>query len=429
MTHATTTLAALPHTLPACPNARVALFAFRRMGAHGLADARAAHALFTAFGESFRRPLMLVRAPSGLKERISRMSRRTCFSPSRAAYLGVRWRSPMSRHCLPTTDILGPNPAVRWRWPNWRRISISRRHCSPATATRISASEWEITARATLFNGAGALPGATATVRSQQTSESTGQGSATPSGVPGAASNQPPAQAAAPINGASAPLQAANSATTGGTSRRDAVTNYEVDKTVRVTRSATGNIRRLTAAVVLNHRTVTDAKGKTTTQPIPQEELDKLTALVRESIGADDKRGDSIKVINTPFQVPKEDVDNTPIWKQPETVDLIRTLAVPGALTLAALIVVFGAIRPAIHAAKPQPKPEAEANRLNASVDDALELPAIAGGNGPIVVGADGQELPALGAPGTDQRLETARQLAKDNPMAMANLVRGWMNN
>ena len=150
---------------------------------------------------------------------------------------------------------------------------------------------------------------------------------------------------------------------------------------------------------------------------------------MRESIGADDKRGDSIKVINTPFQVPKEEVDSTPLWKQPETVDLIRTLAVPGALTLAALIVVFGAIRPAIHAAKPQPKPEAEASRLNASVDDALELPAIAGGNGPIVVGADGQELPALGAPGTDQRLETARQLAKDNPMAMANLVRGWMNN
>lgn len=270
---------------------------------------------------------------------------------------------------------------------------------------------------------------ATATVRSQQTSESTGQGSATPSGVPGAASNQPPTPATAPVNGASAPLQAANGSTASSTSRRDAVTNYEVDKTVRVTRSATGNIRRLTAAVVLNHRTVTDAKGKTTTQPIPQEELDKLTSLVRESIGADDKRGDSIKVINTPFQVPKEEVDNTPMWKQPETVDLIRTLAVPGALTLAALIVVFGAIRPAIHAAKPQPKPEAEANRLNASVDDALELPAIAGGNGPIVVGADGQELPALGAPGTDQRLETARQLAKDNPMAMANLVRGWMNN
>ncbi len=56
------TLAALPHALPACPNARVALFAMRRMGAHGLADARAAQAMLTAFGESFRRPLTLLRA-------------------------------------------------------------------------------------------------------------------------------------------------------------------------------------------------------------------------------------------------------------------------------------------------------------------------------------------------------------------------------
>jgi flagellar M-ring protein FliF len=273
---------------------------------------------------------------------------------------------------------------------------------------------------------------ATATVRSQQTSESSGQGSATPSGVPGASSNQPPAQAAAPINGASAPLQVANGATGIGTTRRDAVTNFEVDKTVRVTRSATGNIRRLTAAVVLNHRTLTDAKGKTTTQPISQEELDKLTSLVRESIGADEKRGDSIKVINTPFQVPKEDVDTTPMWKQPETVDLIRTLAVPGALTLAALIVVFGAIRPAIQAARPQPLSEAESNRLHAVIDDPQELPGMASGHGPLMIGADGQALPALGAPGNseiDPRLETARKLAKDNPLAMAGVVRGWMNN
>ena len=56
------TATALPHPLPACANARIALFAMRRMGAHGLADARAAHALFTAFGEGFRRPLMLMRA-------------------------------------------------------------------------------------------------------------------------------------------------------------------------------------------------------------------------------------------------------------------------------------------------------------------------------------------------------------------------------
>jgi hypothetical protein len=53
---------ALPHALPECPNARVVLFAMRRMGANGLSDARAAHGFFTAFGEAFRRPLMLMRA-------------------------------------------------------------------------------------------------------------------------------------------------------------------------------------------------------------------------------------------------------------------------------------------------------------------------------------------------------------------------------
>lgn len=62
MSQATTTLAALPYALPGCPNARVALFAMRRMGAHGLGDARAAHAMLNAFGTAFRRPLLLLRS-------------------------------------------------------------------------------------------------------------------------------------------------------------------------------------------------------------------------------------------------------------------------------------------------------------------------------------------------------------------------------
>jgi hypothetical protein len=51
----------LPHALPPCANACLALFAIRRMGAGGLADAHAAHAFVGAFGESFRRPLVLMR--------------------------------------------------------------------------------------------------------------------------------------------------------------------------------------------------------------------------------------------------------------------------------------------------------------------------------------------------------------------------------
>jgi flagellar M-ring protein FliF len=157
--------------------------------------------------------------------------------------------------------------------------------------------------------------------------------------------------------------------------------------------------------------------------PIPDAEIEKLTALVRETIGMDDKRGDSIKLVTAPFQEVKEVVDDTPLWKRPETIDLVRTLAVPAALTLAALIVVFGAIRPAIQAAKPLPPPEPEAGEtavtaLNAVVDDEESLP-----------GAGDNETLALEGPGPDKRLEMAIQLSKDNPLAVANVLRGWMNN
>lgn len=259
---------------------------------------------------------------------------------------------------------------------------------------------------------------ASAAVRSQQTSEQMGAGSgAVPTGVPGAMSNQPPTPATAPVNGASQPLQAAqNGLGAGGSSRRDAVTNYEVDKTVRVTRNASGTVKRLTAAVVINHVTKTDAKGKTTTEPMSQEDLDKLTALVKESIGFSEQRGDSVKVINTPFQPVKDEVVDVPFWKQPDTMDMLRTLVVPGAMTALALIVVFGAIRPAINAAKP---PVTDDKRLHAVVDDAQELPGLSN---------EQEVLPALGSPNLDSRLDAARKLAKENPVAVANIVRSWVN-
>lgn len=259
-------------------------------------------------------------------------------------------------------------------------------------------------------------PQAQATVRSQQTVESQGSTPAQPTGVPGAASNQPPVPATAPINGASAPLQTAGGAGANATnSHREAVTNFEVDKTVRVVRGATGTVRRLNAAVVVNHRTSTDAKGKTSTQPLSQEELDKLTALVQETIGFSEQRGDSVRVINAPFRTDKVEPDETPLWQRPEVVDLLRVGAVPAALTLLALIVVFGAIRPALKAAQ-APKPR----QLDAVVADDVALPALdapqAGGN-----------LPALEAPAIDMRLEGARKLAAENPAAVANIVRGWV--
>ena len=252
-------------------------------------------------------------------------------------------------------------------------------------------------------------------VRSQQSTEQSGGGSAAPAtGVPGATSNQPPVPATAPLTGASAPLHTAQAGVgSGANSRRDSVTNYEVDKTVRVTRNATGTVKRLNAAVVVNHRSTTDAKGKTTTVALNPEELEKLTTLVRESIGFTKERGDSVKVINAPFKVTPVVTTEGVWWKQPEVIDLVRAAAVPTALAVVALLVLLGLVRPALKAAQSAPP----GGRLNAVVGDAERLPQ-PGGNA----------LPALEAPKSAEQLAQARQMAQDNPVAVANIVSGWVS-
>ena len=263
----------------------------------------------------------------------------------------------------------------------------------------------------------------TSTLRSTQSSEQTGGGAAQPSGVPGATSNQPPLPANAPVTGTVAPLQTAQTgSTTAGngnaTSRRDAVTNYEVDKTVRVTRNGSGTVKRLNAAVVVNHRTATDAKGKVSTTPLSSEELDKLTALVQESIGFNKERGDSVKVINAPFKLAAPSKDTSPpLWRQPEVIDILRTVAVPVGLALVALIVFFGMVRPALKVAfAPTPAP-VPGDQVSTVVDDDQVLPALEGNN-----------MKALPSPQYSQSLEQARQMAKQNPTAAASIVSGWVS-
>ena len=264
---------------------------------------------------------------------------------------------------------------------------------------------------------------AQASVRSQQSSEQMGQSGAGATGIPGAASNQPPVPATAPVTGAAQPLQTAqNGAASNTNTRKEAVTNYEVDKTVRVTRNATGTVKRLNAAVVVNHRSVTDAKGKTTTVPLTPDEIEKLNVLVRESIGFKQERGDSVKVINAPFRIEKIEPDTTPIWKQPQTLDMLRAAAVPGSLALVAMVIVFGLIRPALKAALPQPLPpvDARGNTLDAVVDDAESLPKLGH--------EAGAKLPMLESPRISPTLIAARAYAKDNPGAVASIVRDWVS-
>ena len=262
----------------------------------------------------------------------------------------------------------------------------------------------------------------TSVIRSQQISESgAGVASATPAGVPGAASNQPPGPASAPINGAAQTLAGGAAAGAGAGAKRDSIINYEVDKTIRVVRGSTGSVKRLSAAVVLNHQTVTDAKGKTTTSALTEAQINSMTALVRETIGFSQDRGDSVNLMNAPFVIDKAVEVVLPLWRQPEILDLARSLAWPVGTLLLAALVLLGFIRPALKTlAKPMEVLPMATNQIDAIEGDEPERPLLA---------APATSTVALGPTAAELALEDARKLTRDNPAAVANIVKSWMNN
>jgi len=276
---------------------------------------------------------------------------------------------------------------------------------------------------------------APAAVRQQQLSEAPGAGAGLGGGVAGALANQPPATPTSPVNGTAAPVSGnAAPGSAGSGVKRDATTMYEVDKTVRVVRNATGNVRRLNAAVIVNHASAPGPDGKPALKALTPAQMEQINALVREAMGFSKDRGDSVNVVNAPFtQAAADPAADLPIWRQPETLALARSLGPWVAMPLVALIIILGLVRPALKAARRAP-PLAPPRMLETTVHDAVSLPTPISANA-IAAAADLNgvtDVPLLaGSPAHMQQgrmvqLETIRQLVRDNPATVANVVRNW---
>jgi flagellar M-ring protein FliF len=244
---------------------------------------------------------------------------------------------------------------------------------------------------------------AAAAVRSKQTSESLAGAGAPASGVPGALSNQPPADASAPLDAAPAAPQA-GAAPAPAPTRRDATINYELDKTIRHTRQPVGVVKRLSVAVVVNHRKLVNAEGEASTKPLAAEEMAQINALVKEVMGYSKERGDSLAVTNSAFSVPEiEPPAEVPLWQQPETIATAKDVGRNLLIAALVLFLVLGVLRPLL-------------TKLS-----EVRLPAPAP--------ADGQASAALPGMATyDQNLDTAKQLARSEPKLVANVVKEWVS-
>jgi flagellar M-ring protein FliF len=159
--------------------------------------------------------------------------------------------------------------------------------------------------------------------------------------------------------------------------------------------------------VVVNQRTQADARGNVAPVPLTQQQVDQMTALVRESIGFNGDRGDSVNLMNAPFVVDAKADESLAFWQQPAVQELARDLAWPVGAVLLALVVLFGVVRPVLKAMQAPPAPQ-----LDALLDDNLELPL-----DPIKKGPRVQE----------RLLEEARKLARENPAAVAGIVKNWI--
>ncbi|MEN6586428.1 MAG: flagellar basal-body MS-ring/collar protein FliF [Sulfuricella sp.] len=253
-----------------------------------------------------------------------------------------------------------------------------------------------------------------AAIRSQQISETVGDVGKPASGVPGAMSNQPPGAASAPITATGSPAggTAAGGAAGGVGAHKESTVNFEVDKTIQHVRQPVGGIKRLSVAVVVNNRMVgvgKNAKAK----PLSATELAQLQNLVKEAMGYNQARGDTLNLVNAAFTTSEEEViPSAPLWKDPGNISLAKEVAKN--LLIAALLfyLVFGVIRPILRdLAQPG---HARPHHLGAADEEMAEISPQAAAR-------------AAQSAGYDENLKAARELAKQDPRVVASVVKDWV--
>jgi len=286
-------------------------------------------------------------------------------------------------------------------------------------------------------------------VRSEQSSEERRAAGSGPGGIPGALSNQPPGPAAltpispatpsSPVTPASPP--AAQATQTGSTAAAQDVTqqstrNYEIDRTISHISQPVGSVRRLSIAVVVDDWERMGRNGKPVRTPLNEQELGRITSLVKQAVGFDPARGDSVNVINQSFQ-PAEDLGaaaKPAFWEQGP----IRELIQQGLLALVALGVILLLIRPLMRnllqgaparavALEPQtalppgvatsPERELSDDRLSLGKPDKPMLEAK-----PAALAA-----PAPPRMAYEEQVSAARSLAAQDPKRVAQVVKTWI--
>ncbi|OOZ42124.1 flagellar M-ring protein FliF [Solemya pervernicosa gill symbiont] len=256
-------------------------------------------------------------------------------------------------------------------------------------------------------------------VRSEQVMEDRSAMAAGASGIPGALSNQPPGAGTTNPNAA-----ADGSGGSQGSSSLRTTRNYELDRTISHTKMSVGSIRRLSVAVILDNKRGVDAAGTASNTPFTAEEVARITTLVKDAVGFNPQRGDTVNVVNTPFLVEAaiEALPEVPMLEQPWVQDLIKQ----GVGAIAVLLLIFVVLKPMMRNLVDKGAEIAKAQA------DAMRPALAAGMDGDLSgdqLSLTGGAQPQLGGPklSYDEKLGSVRGMVTQDPKLVAQVVKTWV--
>ena len=265
------------------------------------------------------------------------------------------------------------------------------------------------------------LPGKKA-LRSEQVSEQDNTNSQV-AGIPGALSNQPPA--AGTTDATAAKKVAREKADNSGFRSSRAIRNYELDKTISHTRNPVATLKRLSVAVVVDYANGVDKKGNHKRVPLDAATIAHITQLVKDSVGLDSKRGDTINVVNMPFQLPEvvKALPAPPIWQQPWVFNLAKQVA--GGLGI--LLIVLFVLRPMLKNLSSHAKNQTKA--LSGEVMPQAQLASPDGESVQTLSNEHGSSGNSQNASSTSEQqlIELASNMAKEDPKRVAQVMTTWV--
>lgn len=263
-------------------------------------------------------------------------------------------------------------------------------------------------------------------LRSEQTLEERRASGEIAQGVPGALSNQPPGPNSVPEQMPEGGA-AAGGAARAGSSREQAVRNFELDRTLSYTRHQTGVVKRLSVAVVVDDlQTINPETGETVRNPWSENELERLQILVRNAVGYSALRGDSVTVVNSPFVPPESyEVEETSFWQESWFWDLMKQLMAG----LFVLLLILGVLRPILRSLADAGKGR-EVATLGPAGEISADLEGLEGaGVADDKVTLGGSDRGILPTPNEsfDYQLNAIRSMVAEDPEKVAQAVRQWV--